>query len=557
MYAVITTFPNNCYDVYAKEMLKSFTKYWPEEIPLLIELDDELLAHQVGQLVRPQDAISCAWNEDHAAFVQRNSDKDGDDYRHQVTRFSHKVFALHKALTAIRKQKSQGDAPRYLIWMDADVITTREVTIDDIKEVLPKDAAVSYMGRKDWPHSECGFLVFDLDNEGDAYIDVWHALYISDQILKLKETHDSWAFDHIRNSVGAPKAYNLTEGKPGMDIWQHSPMAKWSKHYKGPVAKSNMPKQLKPQNGSNFVIQTRNAIPDEQIKEHISENQKLIKNWVMPCTKTNEQIVVVSAGPQLWAEDVLGDYNAGKKIVAVKHALRPLEAAGIIPWACILLDPRPHVYEFIDNPDTRVLWFVASQVNPRVTAKLMASGCEVWGYHASVGAGEESLTKEQPHSIIGGGSATATRGLFLLKHLGFHRMKLYGYDLCYPDKVDLSAKDRDGQPEFLEMSVGWNNPLANTKKCFWTKPELIAQFEELNQIIQAETFELEAIGDGIIPYVLKQKRGGELRQARLKAKIKPLPYGKMLKCRKNKTRPFKTPRNILSKILRRTNKTTR
>lgn len=560
MYAVITTFPNNCFEVYAKEMLKSFTRFWPSEIPLLVQLDDDLLTDSVGKLVRPQDAIAVGWERDHADFVKRNKDKDTDNYRHQVTRFSHKVFALHRALEAIRKQKSEGgNAPRYLIWWDADGITNRNITIEEIQECLPHNGdAVSYLGRKDWPHSECGFLAFDLENGGDAFIDVWHGLYVSDEILKLKETHDSWAFDHIRNSVGAPRATNLTEGKPGMDIWPHSPMGKWSTHHKGPVAKSNLaPKTtLKPKNGNNFVIQTRNAIPDEEIRSHIAENQSLIKNWIQQCINTDEQIVVVSAGPQLFAEDVMEDYRAGKKIVAVKHALNRLRDAGIRPWACILLDPRPHVYDFVDNPDPDVLWFVASQVNPKVTMKLLAHGCKVWGYHASVGAGEDELTAKQYQSIIGGGSATATRGLFLLKHLGFRRLKLYGYDLCYPDKVDLNAKDQDGQPKYLEISVGWNNPLANTKKCFWTEPQLIAQFEEMNQLIQAGTFDLEAVGDGIIPYVLKQKRGGELRQAKLKAKIKPVPYGKLLKCHKNKmTRFLTTPPSILCRILHRMNKT--
>lgn len=282
---------------------------------------------------------------------------------------------------------------------------------------------------------------------------------------------------------------------------------------------------------NNIMINTKNSIPDSEIQSHVSDNQRLIKNWVRKCTDNDEQIVVVSAGPQLMAEDVLEDYDAGKKIIAVKHALGPLKAAGIKPWACILLDPRPHVYDFVSDPDKDIIWFVASQVNPKVTMKLLAMGCTVWGYHASVGAGEHELTAIQPQSVIGGGSATATRGLFLLKHLGFKRIKLFGYDLCLPDKPDLNAVDESGQPKYLEMSVGWNNPLSNLKKCFWTEPQLIAQFEEMQHLIQNETFELEAHGDGIIPFILKARRGGELRAKKLQAKMsKPVSYRKLLKC---------------------------
>lgn len=541
-YTVVTTFPNSAWPVYAKQMVESFAKYWPSDIAILIQLDDESIVDQVAKYIRTNDAIAGGWTQDHDDFVKRNKDKDdANDYRHQVTRFCHKVFALHRAWDAVKKQKETGDeTPRYLIWLDADTTITRPVTIADIKECLPTDgAAVSYMGRKDWPHSECGWLAFDLDNRGGEFIEVWHALYVSDQILKLNETHDSWAFDHVKNSNGAPKSTNLTEGKPGMDIWQHSPMAKWSTHHKGPVAKNTLaqpiPQQMR--SGNGIVINTKNSIPDEKIQDQIRQNQQLIKNWVRECIKTDEQIVVVSAGPQLMAEDVLEDYHAGKKIVAVKHALKPLKAAGIQPWCCILLDPRPHVYDFVDDPDPSILWFVASQVDPRVTMKLLASGCTVWGYHASVGAGEYELTALQAESVIGGGSATATRGLFLLKHLGFKRIKLYGYDLCLPDKPNLNAFDEFGQPKYLEISVGWNNPLSNLKKCFWSEPQLIAQFEEMNQLIQTDTFEFEAVGDGIIPFILRGKRGGELRAAKLKAKMgKPVSYRKLLKCQTNKVK---------------------
>lgn len=547
--AVITTFPSNCFDLYAKDMISSFVKFWPKKIPLLIQLDDDLLVEQIEKVIRPEDGIRVGWTKEHIDFVHRNKDKDSPtDYRKQCVRFSHKIFSIHNAKQAIMAAKEKGEpTARYLIWMDADTITTRPVSIEEIKECLPKEGdAVSYMGRKDWPHSECGWLAFDLENEGGAWIDVWHGLYVSDQVLKLPETHDSWVFDHVRLSKDAPKATNLTEGKPGMDIWPHSPMGKWSTHKKGPVAKG-----LNQMKNSNIIIQTKNAIPHEQIREHIAENQILIKNWVTDCTPTDEEIVIVSAGPQLMAEDVLDDYNAGKKIVAVKHALDRLKEADIKPWACILLDPRPHVYDFVKSPDPEILWFVASQVNPKVVMKLLAHGCTVWGYHASVGADEGSLTEKQPNSIVSGGSATATRGWFVLKKLGFSKFKLFGYDLCFPDKVDLNSLDEYGQPKYLELSVGWNDPHSTVKKCFFTEPQLIAQFEEINQLIQNNTFDLSAVGDGIVPFILKAKRGGELRRARLQAKMsKPTSYKKLLKWNKQKkTRFLMMPLKFWSKPL--------
>lgn len=533
--AVVTTFGNDSWNIYAKSMLESFVRYWPASIPLMVQLDDDLLYEQLDKGLRPQDGIAVGWEKAHADFVVRNKDKeDLLDYRKQPVRFCHKVFAIHRAYEAAMKQKASGEgAPRYLIWMDADVHTTRTVTIDDIEKALPKEGdSVAYLGRKDWDHSECGWLAFDLDNGGDSIIETMWKIYVSDKIFDFAQWHDSWVFDQVLNNVGEPKnkATNLTQDKSGIDIWQHSPMASWSIHYKGPSAKQSlMPKKQKQ---GNVQIQTRNAIPHEQICEHIAENQKLITNWIQSCKLTNEEIVVVSAGPTLVAEDLRKEKG---KIIAVKHAIEPLKKAGITPWAVILLDPRPHMLNFVKDPATDVLWFVASQVNPEVTKALLEAGCTVWGYHASVGAGEHVLTSKQPGSIISGGSATATRGLFILRHLGFHRLKLYGYDLSFPDKPDLDAKDEMGQPKFLEISLGTDHPLYNVKKCFWTEPQLIAQFEEMKSIIEGKQFTIEAYGDGIVPFLVRIKKTTDLRMRELNGTMSKITsYKRLIKWNRTK-----------------------
>ena len=538
--AVVTTFPNNCIDVYARNMLQSFVKYWPKEIDLMVQLDDDLLFQDVNKMLRPQDGIAVGWEKDHREFVERNKGKDDpSNYRKQAVRFCHKVFAIKRALNGINACKeANGQCPRYLIWMDADVITNRPITMDEIKECLPKEGdAVSYMGRKDWDHSECGWLAFDLHHNGEKLINAFLSHYLDDSIFTMEQWHDSWVFDQVSK---LPKT-NLTEGKSGMDIWPQSPMGKWSTHFKGPVAKNELFQKTQPlvhhPVGQKVLIQTKNAIPHEKICEQIKRNQELIKNWIKPCKKSNEEIVVVSAGPMLIAEDVRAEVKAGRKIVAVKHALVPLKKAGITPWACILLDPRPHVADFVKDADPNIIWFVASQVHPEVTLQLLARKCTIWGYHASVGAGEHALTAQQPGSIVSGGSATATRGLFMLSHLGFNKLRLYGYDLCLPDKPDLHAIDENGSPKYLELSVGMNDPVFNIKKLFFSEPQLIAQFEEMNELLRSKQFKIKAFGDGIVPFLIKSAETANLRNKELRLKMfdNPTTYKELLNGRSNKS----------------------
>lgn len=531
--AVVTTFPNDSWKVYAEQMLKSFVQNWPVEIPILVHLDNGDLEADVQKYLRPQDGVVLGWSKDHADFVERNKGKDDPkDYRKQAVRFCHKVFALKFAADTAIQAKNEGkkDFPRYLIWMDADVLTTRKVTFDDIIKCLPKEGdAVSYLGRKDWPHSECGWLAFDLENGGGELIDRWLQYYLTDKIFSLDQWHDSWAFDQIGNT----KCTNLTQTAIGTEVWPQSPMAAWSRHYKGPIAKQELAggsvETMRP-----MKIQTRNSIPDESIQKNILQNQAQIKNWIRTCKKTDEEIIVVSAGPMFHAEDLIDDYKAGKKIVAVKHALEPLKEAGIKPWACILLDPRDHMDKFVENPDKDIIWFVASQVIPRAVKKLIESGCRVYGYHAAVGANEEQFTMLQPDSIVSGGSATATRGLFVLEKLGFKKFKLYGYDLCVPDKPNLNEMDEQGQPRYFEVSLAATMPNYNFKRAFWSKGELLAQYEEFKQILLTQPWEISAIGQGIAPFIANAKRISDLRTAAKKSKLpkqKPVSYKEFLGCK--------------------------
>lgn len=540
--AFVSTFPDYSWEIYSKQFLQSFVQNMPSDVPLMVQLDDDLLFQQVDQILRQQDGIAVGWNKDHADFVARNKDKDDpQNYRKQPVRFCHKVFAIHRAYEAAKKQKEAGgDSFRYLIWMDADVQITRPVTHDDIKASLPKEGdAVAYLGRKDWPHSECGWLAFDLEHKNAAdFINTWVSQYLprtpkeidecakvnikidsTEPVFLQEEWHDSWLFDSIRKANKEIGFTNLTDGKPGTEIWEQSPMASWSVHYKGPMAKQKLAneKQMNQPQQQKLQIMTKNAIPHEEIRAHIEENQRLIKNWVNECQPTDEEIVVVSAGPMLVAEDLRNE--DGKKIIAVKHALNPLKKAGIKPWACILLDPRPHVADFVKEPDNEVIWFVASQVNPVVTTRLLAAGCTIWGYHASVGADEDHLTNLQPGSIISGGSATATRGLFLLRHLGFRKITLYGYDLSFPDKPDLRLTDDKGQPRYLEATIDIRFPHYSLRKCFWSEPQLLAQYEEFNQILNSNLFDLNAHGSGVVPELVKARRVSNLRAKELRDKI--------------------------------------
>jgi predicted O-methyltransferase YrrM len=115
-------------------------------------------------------------------------------------------------------------------------------------------------------------------------------------------------------------------------------------------------------------IKTKNCVPDEEIQANITAALKIDAERFSPCRKHGGLAVFCSGGPSLkdHLEDIRRLQNSGAYIFCVKHAHDLLLKEGIVPWACILLDPRGHVSEFIENPHPKVRYFVASMCAPNV-----------------------------------------------------------------------------------------------------------------------------------------------------------------------------------------------
>ena len=263
-------------------------------------------------------------------------------------------------------------------------------------------------------------------------------------------------------------------------------------------------------NGSTNIndihIKTKNCVDKEKIRDHIQQNTRIIKHWYKQCKETDESIVICSAGPSLDPVEIRRHYNKGTKIVAVKHALKELQAANIIPWAVILLDPRSHVGDFIDDIHPDSLVFVASMVDPDVATRLVERGHKVIGYHVAVGANEHEFLSNGD-CLIMGGSATATRGISVLEGLGFKNMDLYGYDCCYYKKPNLKEKKEDGRLKYEEITIDVETYGDQKKeRTFWTEGQFLAQLQEFrNYYFQRASLNLTIHGDGMIPWVWRNK----------------------------------------------------
>lgn len=508
--AVVTTFPQSYWNLCAAEMLASFKANWADDIKIFIQLDEtEPFAEMNNNIVNimgDRAYIASLWDEDQKAFMKRWEAFKPESYMFDVVRFSHKVFALEKCADAL-------DDFDYLIWLDADVITKKQVTHEWLKSVLPEDGQViSYLARPWAGYSECGFVAYNLKSGGKSLLRAMKDMYVDDTFKNLQGWTDCHVLDYC---VAGNKVKNLTENcNPaiGLDVFPHTKLGEKMVHRKGnrkvKVAQNRQNSDIS--NLSNMQIKTRNCVDDSVICSNINKNNQQIRNWVTILKPTNQDIVICAAGPSLvhYIDDIKLHQKQGAFIITVKHAIETLRAHGIIPDACVLLDPRGHVEKFVQEPDPRVVYFVASMVDPSVVKALNDKNCTVIGYHAAVNAGEnkELVPCDLP---IAGGSATSTRTIHMFADMfGYSDFHLYGYDLCHyskPTKVELTE---DGQPRIFEETFKvptYNGKLA--ERTFWTEGQFLAQAQELRNLYKdRKDIKLNVYGDGIAGWMIKHQQ---------------------------------------------------
>lgn len=518
--ALCTTFPNWSWEVYSRDMLKSFAEHWPVGTEMLVQLDDGMLKNDVAIIDRCMPATDR--QPQHEQFVLENANKDGQDYRKQATRFCHKVFTLQRCINSVlsvNETVEPDEQYTHVIWMDADIVTQNNINEDTLRAWIETSGdKIGYLGRKDWDHSECGLMIFPANKRSLIFIKTMVDIYTSGKIFDLDQWHDSYVFDVVRNEFGEDMFFNFTKDFPGQNIFDVSPFASHMVHFKGPQAK----KQLAEKEGKMvpLTILTKNCVPDETINRNITENLKIIKKWIKICDLNNETLVFCAAGPSLDIVKAKQLQEKGHKVVAVKHALKRLSDHGVKPWAVILLDPRPHVEGFVNDPDPEPIYFVASQCDPSVAQRLIDSGCKVIGYHALVGA-QERLAIPAEEVMINGGSASATRGLMLLNAIGFSRFILLGYDLCYLTKPKGEIKNPDGSTkDIIKIDIKVQGYDKVHERTFWTEGQFVAQINEIQNYYETNRFEhLEAHGDGAVPWLLKHMSDANLRKKEEQAKM--------------------------------------
>ena len=217
---VITSFNEKLYKEYAHRFTETYN--WPFELNIYTEtLFNIKQNYKIIQL-----------HDDCKNFVERNKDRKFEDYITDGVRFCYKVYSII--------QSGINNNYDILIWVDADSVFYKPLTLDFIKNNLYKEnRMMTYLGRGEH-YSECGFLLWNLKHKDTLdYFKEMKKMYNEDLIYKEREQHDSYIWDIVRKKFEKEKnTLNIDIGdKEVGHVQARSILGSLYDHTKGPKRK--------------------------------------------------------------------------------------------------------------------------------------------------------------------------------------------------------------------------------------------------------------------------------------------------------------------------------
>ena len=232
---LVTSFKQEHYDRYAKDMIDTFREFWPKSVKLVIyfEGNPPPLSDEENIFWRNTSEIEGydEWMEDVSKFpFMCGKTPQGYDIQHDARH-------ARKALTEMQGCKDYGGK---VWWIDGDFITHQKVPEGWLDEVLPDNKFCAYCGRENpdgtpWMYPETGFIGFNSEHGMyEPFMQAYREIFRSGIIFSLKGWHDCYGFDAIRQLFNQPTHFvNLSKDVRAMHPIVNSVLGTYLDHKKG------------------------------------------------------------------------------------------------------------------------------------------------------------------------------------------------------------------------------------------------------------------------------------------------------------------------------------
>tara|TARA_R110000744_G_scaffold46911_5_gene103548 strand:+ start:16806 stop:19085 length:2280 start_codon:yes stop_codon:yes gene_type:complete len=246
MLEVVTSIHKGGMESYGEKMLASVVEHWAEDMHLTVWYHD----HNIFEFTIPDsDRISYRnLNEvqDMLDYKENFSKYDGNyndqpyNWRMDAIKWCHKVFAMTEQAFEMADDSAEAG---WLVWLDADTITTAPVCEQDILSMVELESEFVHLGRTATDYSETSFMMFNLNMEpplqmlGDL-----RGAYQGGEVMTYREWHDGFIITRLINIYRAHgmAVCNLSPDCKDLNAFNTSELHNFFHHYKG----NTKPKKL-------------------------------------------------------------------------------------------------------------------------------------------------------------------------------------------------------------------------------------------------------------------------------------------------------------------------
>ena len=224
MYTFVTSFSEEGYNTYAKEMLESIAKKWnPKQFKLIAYYHDfDIHASNpiLSDSITYYDLCELKEMKDYREKMKKHDGTEGGtiqyNWRLDAIKWCHKVYALTDCAFNMMEE-SLPEKSQWLVWLDADTIAKKRLDISAVDKWLPNKASVVHLGRKDVDYSETSFMGFNLQyHDACSILADLRGCYTIGETVAYREWHDGFIFERLLNIYKAHGMIvnNLSEKMP-------------------------------------------------------------------------------------------------------------------------------------------------------------------------------------------------------------------------------------------------------------------------------------------------------------------------------------------------------
>jgi uncharacterized Rossmann fold enzyme len=167
-------------------------------------------------------------------------------------------------------------------------------------------------------------------------------------------------------------------------------------------------------------------------------------------------LVIVGSGPSLPAclEELKGERAKGRPILSLKGTHDYLIENGIEPNLWLTIDSRPRLNQ-LQKKTENTIYLVASRCHPDIFERLKDERVILWHSSASQD-GADDIWVEKGKTVLGGGTTSGTRAIFVGYYMGFRNFVLYGMDSCNAEDGITKRFDGSLTGPTIEVRTGYH-----------------------------------------------------------------------------------------------------